>query len=151
LSGNYLLINQHVAPAFRFSPAQLDRMIDTFTRRRDLLAPLFPWDDPNFGVDEQWARFYPYTAEVQSGKQVRLQVILRNHSARAQEFRVTPRAPAGWSTAPGPIRATVPARQERAIEIPVTAGSPGLGIVTAGVAFGAWELRDWTEAMITSR
>jgi glyoxylase-like metal-dependent hydrolase (beta-lactamase superfamily II) len=151
MTGDYLLINQHVAPAFRFSPAQVDRMIDTFTRRRDLLAALFPWDDPNFGIDEQWARFYPYTAEVEVGKPVRLQVVLRNHSARAQEFRVTPRVPAGWSTPGAALRVTVPARQERAVEVPVTAGAAGLGIVTAGVAFGAWELPDWTEAMVTAR
>jgi len=39
----------------------------TFTQRRELVAELVPWDDPNFGVDEQWARFYPYTAEVPAG------------------------------------------------------------------------------------
>ena len=151
LTGDYLLINQHVAPAFRFSPAQLDRMIHTFTLRRDLMAALFPWDDPNFGVDEQWARFYPYTAEARVGQPVRLRVVLRNHSPKAQQFRVTPRAPAGWSAAPGALRVTVPARQEGAVEIQVTPGTAGLGIVTAGVAFGAWDLQDWTEAVITAK
>ena len=32
MTGDYLLINQHVAPAFRFSPAQLDFMIDDVRR-----------------------------------------------------------------------------------------------------------------------
>ena len=65
--GDYFIINQHVPPAFRFSPREIGRMADNFRKRRDLLAALFPWDDPNFGVDEQWARFYPYAAEAAAG------------------------------------------------------------------------------------
>ena len=126
-------------------------MTDTFLRRRDLVAALFPWDDPNFGVDEQWARFYPYTTEVEVGRTVKLQVILRNHSASAQEFRVTPRAPSGWTVPAGPLRVTIAPRQERAVDIEVKPAAAGLGIVTAGVAFGAWDLREWTESMVTAR
>jgi hypothetical protein len=44
----------------------------------------------------EWARFYPYTAEVAAGGGVELKVMVRNHSAAPREFRVTPRAPAGW-------------------------------------------------------
>ena len=151
LTGEYLLINQHVNPAFRFSPAQLDLMIQTFTARRALMADLFPWDDPNFGLDEEWARFYPYTSEIAAGGRAELQVIVRNHSARPQEFRVTPHVPAGWSAPKGPLRVTVPPRQERAVSIPVNAGSAALKIVTADVAFGPWDLREWTEAMVTAK
>jgi glyoxylase-like metal-dependent hydrolase (beta-lactamase superfamily II) len=150
-TGDYLLINQHVAPAFRFSGEQIDFMIKTFSRRRELIAALAPWSDPNFGVDEEWARFYPYTAEVAAGGRVELKVMIRNHSPTAQEFRVTPRAPSGWSVPRGPLRVTVPARQERAVSFPVTAGAAGLGIVTAGVAFGSWELHEWMEAMVTAK
>jgi len=151
LTGDYLLINQHVPPAFRFSVEQLDFMISTFSKRRDLLADLFPWSDPNFGVDEQWARFYPYTAEVAAGGRVELEVILRNHASAAQEFRVTSHVPAGWRAPDGPLRVSVPARGERSVHVPVTAAGPGLGIVTADIAFGAWDLREWTEAMVTAK
>jgi hypothetical protein len=151
MTGDYLLINQHVLPAFRFSDRQLDRMTETFTRRRDLLASLFPWDDPNFGVDEQWARFYPYTAEVEAGKPVTLHMVIRNHSSRPQEFRVRPHVPAGWITSRAELRLTVLPRREGALDIPVTPAASGLGIVTADVAFGAWDLRHWTEAMVTAR
>ena len=124
-------------------------MIQTFEKRRDLLSPLFPWDDPNFGVDEEWARFYPYTAEVAPGGRVQLKVILRNHSPSVQEFRVTPHVPAGWKAPRGPLRVSAGPRQERVVTIPITAGAPGLRIVTADVAFGSWDLREWTEAMVT--
>jgi hypothetical protein len=151
IPGDYLLINQHVAPAFWFSPSQVDFMISTFEKRRGLLAALFPWDDPNFGVDEQWARFYPYTTEVAAGGQVELEVIVRNHSPEAREFRVTPHAPAGWTVPGSVLRVSVPARAQRSVSIPVTAGGSGLGIVTADVAFGDWDFREWTEAMVTAK
>ena len=150
-TGDYLLINEHVAPVFRFSPGQLDLMSATFTKRRGLIAALVPWDDANYGVDEEWARFYPYTAETVAGGRVELKVMLRNHSAEAAEFRVTPHAPAGWSVPPGTLRMKVPARQERAVSFPITAGTAGLGVVTADVAFDGWELREWTEAMVTAK
>ena len=63
-----------------FFSGQLDFMIETFSRRRTLIAALVPWSDPNFGVDEQWARFYPYTAEVAAGGRVELKVMVRNHA-----------------------------------------------------------------------
>jgi len=146
---DYLLINQHVPPAFRFSPRQIAFMTETFEKRRALLSELFPWTDPNFGVDEQWARFYPYTAEADPGGNVQLKVILRNHSASRQEFRITPHVPAGWKTTEGPLRVSVAPRQEGFATIPITVGAVGLKIVTADVAFGPWDLREWTEAMVT--
>ena len=149
MTGDYLLINEHVPPAFRFSPKQLDVMLETFEKRRNLLAELFPWSDPNFGTDEQWARFYPYAAETAAGSSVELQVILRNHSASEQEFRVTPHVPVGWKTEHRPLRVSIGPRQERSVRIPVKVGTSGLKIVTADVAFGEWEFREWAEAMVT--
>ncbi|MBZ5564903.1 MAG: hypothetical protein LAP13_21090 [Acidobacteriia bacterium] len=148
LTGDYLLINQHNAPAFRFSSAQLDFMVSTFTKRRELMAALFPWDDPNFGMDEQWARFYPYTAEVAAGGRINLAVIIQNHSAERRQFRVTPHTPKGWGAPTGPLQISVPGRGQRSVPVPVTVGAPGLGIVTADVAFGDWDMREWTEAMM---
>jgi glyoxylase-like metal-dependent hydrolase (beta-lactamase superfamily II) len=149
MTGDYLLINEHVPPAFRFSPRQIDFMIQTFEKRRQLLSPLFPFDDPNFGVDEEWARFYPYTAEAAAGGRVDMKVILRNHSSSQQEFRVTPHVPPGWKAPRGPLRVSVGPRQERSVNVPITVGSAGLKIVTADVAFGPWDMREWSEAMVT--
>ena len=149
MTGDYLLINQHVQPAFHFSSQQIDFMIATFEQRRKLLSELFPWDDPNYGVDEQWARFYPYTVEVAAGGRVELKVILRNHSASRQEFRVKPHVAAGWKAATGPLRVSVGPHEEGSVSIPVTVSAAGLNIVTADVAFGPWDLREWTEAMVT--
>ncbi|HKW98371.1 MAG TPA: hypothetical protein VJN43_11615 [Bryobacteraceae bacterium] len=151
VQGNYLLINQHVPPAFRFSPQQIRFMMDTVNDRRKIFANLFPWDDPNFGVDEQWARFYPYTAEVALGGRLELKVILRNHSPVRHEFRITPHVPHGWHTEPGPFVVSLNPREEGSVTIPVTAGTAGLKIITADVAFGNWDLREWIEAMVTAK
>lgn len=149
MTGDYVLINQHVPPAFRFSPKQIDFMIETFENRRKLLADLFPWDDPNFGMDEEWARFYPYTTDVKAGGRLQLKVILRNHSKSRQEFHITPHVPAGWQVARDPVVVAVGPRQENSVNISLTAGNAGDGVVTADVAFGPWDLREWTEAIVT--
>jgi glyoxylase-like metal-dependent hydrolase (beta-lactamase superfamily II) len=149
MSGDYLLINEHVPPAFRFSPKLLEFMIETFMGRGKLFTDLVPWDDPNFGLDDQWARFYPYTAEAPSGGRVELKVILRNHSASEQEFRVTPHVPPDWKTGRGPVVVSVAPRQERSVSIPIAVGTSGLKIITADVVFGARDLREWIEAMVT--
>jgi hypothetical protein len=146
-----MLINQHVGPAFRFSEKQIEQMLGNLEGRRRLLRDLFPWDDPNFGLDEQWVRFCPYQAETQGGKAIELQVEVLNHSARSQEFRITPRAPAGWRLTTVPLRVLTPAREERAVRFSVTppANASGLAIITADVAFDQWDLREWTEAMVS--
>jgi glyoxylase-like metal-dependent hydrolase (beta-lactamase superfamily II) len=151
MSGDYLLVNQHVAPAFRFSLRQIDLMIENLESRRKLIAALVPWDDPNFGLDEQWVRFYPYTAKAAAGSEVQLQLVLRNHSSSEQEFRVTLHAPKGLETPTGPLHEVVPARQERSVNVPIKVTSHGMKLVTADVAFGPWDLREWVEALVTGR
>lgn len=45
----------------------------------------------------------------------------------------------------------MPARQQRALRFSVTppAGAFGLAIITADVAFDQWDLREWTEALVS--
>jgi glyoxylase-like metal-dependent hydrolase (beta-lactamase superfamily II) len=146
-----LLINQHVGPAFRFREKQIEQMLGNLEHRRRLLRDLFAWDDPNFGLDEQWARFYPYQAETQAGKAIELQVAVLNHSARSREFRITPRAPAGWRLTAVPLRVLTPAGEERTVRFSVTppADASGIAIITADVAFDKWDLREWIEAIVS--
>ncbi|MBM4093297.1 MAG: hypothetical protein FJ276_28380, partial [Planctomycetes bacterium] len=148
-----LLINQHVGPAFRFSGRQRDAMLDTLRERTRLLQELLPWDDPNFGIDEGWARFYPYATEVRPGESVRLSLRLQNHSPKEQTFAVKPRLPAGWTlTAVDPALIGIPPREERAVELAfaVPANAPaGIRLVTADISWDDWDLREWTEAMVT--
>ena len=65
-----------------------------------LLRDLFPWDDADFGIDEQWARIYPYGQEVQPERWTPLAVKLLNHSKTSNTFVVTMNAPAGFEIEP---------------------------------------------------
>ncbi|MBM3884165.1 MAG: MBL fold metallo-hydrolase [Verrucomicrobia bacterium] len=148
-----LLINQHLQPTFRFSAAQLDHMQTVLEQRVALLGALFPWDDPNYGLDEGWARFYPYAAAARAGETLELELRLWNHSPRERLFRPHLQLPAGWSltsASPNPIR--VSRRQEGVVQlrltVPVTA-KPGRHILTTDLQTEGWHLREWTEAMIT--
>ena len=148
-----LLINEHVSPTFRFSVRQLDEMRDVLKKRRGLLQALLPWDDPNFGLDEGWARFHPYAPKVCPGETARLSLRVRNHSPTKQTFMIKPHLPAGWTLSSAvPIAIPVPAREEGAVElvfvVPEDARS-GILLLTADLSWGDWELREWAEAMVT--
>jgi hypothetical protein len=148
-----MLINQHVDPAFRFSGQQIDHMISVLQQRIELMRSLFPWDDPNIGIDEGWARFHPYACTVRPSAEVKFSLRIMNHSPVERTFEVQPHLPPGWtlqSLAPAPIR--IPAQQEGAVEMTVAvpdAAPVGTQILTVDLRWGDWELREWTEAMVT--
>ncbi len=148
-----LLINQHVGPAFRFSGQQLDYMIDVLKQRSELLQKLLPWDDPNYGIDEGWVRFYPYAQSVQASETIKLSLRIMNHSPVEQTFEVKPNLPHGWtlcSLSPSQIR--IPPLEEGAVEINVAVPAEartGVHILTADLRWGDWHVRQWTEAMVT--
>lgn len=149
LGGEYWLINQHVAPMFRFDAAQLERMRDELGKRARLLAELTPLPDANYAVDEGWARFHPYAVKARRGRTVDLELRLENHTAARQEFRLRWNAPAGWRVARGEERITVPAKSTGAAKVTLAAESPGeVAVLTADVAFAGFDLRRWTEALL---
>jgi glyoxylase-like metal-dependent hydrolase (beta-lactamase superfamily II) len=146
------LVNQHVPPAFRFSPVQLDRMEGSLRERMELVRELSPWDDPNYALDEGWARIRPYEAAVEPGATLRGSVVVTNHSPEARAFRARLQLPSGWSRLGpewGAVR--VPPRQEGVVpfEVRVPAdASPGLRVLAADIDSGEWALRHWTEMLV---
>lgn len=150
LPADCLILNQHVEPAFRFSPAQLSQMRQALRARLPLLADLFPFDDPNYGLDESWAVLHPYWRSVPPGQSTPLAVRIINHSPRPRTFRATIHAPAGFRvTGVGPL--SLPARAEGVL--PLTVQLPadarvGPHLVVADFAWEGGELREWTEAVL---
>ncbi len=146
-------VNQHVEPMWRFTPAQLDYMERSLDRRAAVLAGLFPFDDANYGIDEQWTRYYPYGLTLKPGESFESRVVIRNHSPRGREFTVRPHAPAGWKIDGGPLRAAIPARGEGHVTVRGVAPADftGTALLTADVAFGEWDLREWIEALLEIR
>jgi hypothetical protein len=124
-------------------------MKKNFAERARLFAALFPWDDPNYGLDEQWLRLYPYSAEVKAGQPFDLEAIVLNHSPARRRFRVTLSAPPGWRV-DGALTLEAGARQEKSgrLRVRPAAGATGVHIVTADVASKEMDLREWAEALI---
>lgn len=149
LGGAYWVINQHVAPMFRFNAEQYARMRAELAKRRELLAALTPLPDENYAVDEQWARFYPYAATAKEGEPLELELQVENHTAKPQEFRVQWNAPEGWRVVEGQRQARVGPNQTGVLKLRLRAESgAGAGILTADIAFAGFELHRWSEAML---
>jgi len=146
-----LLINQHVVPTFSFSAAQLDHMTETLTKRKTLLSELFPWDEPNYGIDERWIRFYPYGSKAGPGQTVQVSVKLFNHSGVAHTFAVSLNLPPGLDASRKSASVTVAPRTEQTVEFELHTGTsapPGVYVLTANVESEQWNLPYWTEAIV---
>jgi glyoxylase-like metal-dependent hydrolase (beta-lactamase superfamily II) len=146
-----LLINQHVLEPSRFDAEQIAHMEQALMRRVDLLRELFPWDAPNYGIDEQWARIHPYGQETQAGRWIDLAVRLFNHSDVESTFAVTLNVPDGFEVEP--VRSSIAAGPRQEVQIgfrikvgPLPAGS--ICVVTADIQTGRWDLRHWCEGLL---
>ncbi len=148
---DYLLVNQHVVETFRFSKPQLEHMTEVLAKRIEILADLFPWDEPNYGIDERWARIHPYSQKARSGQNIEITVKILNHSSSARKFTVKPNVPEGFSLKPEMVAKSIEPRKESEIRFTITvpAGiSKSLHIVTCDIGFDKWDLRHWCESML---
>ena len=146
-----LLINEHVVEPFRFDADQLEYLKKTWSERRQLLRDLLPWDDPDYGVDEQWARIYPYGQEIQTQHWAPLAVKLLNHSDGLRAFTVTVHVPSGLEVEPHQAAVTVPPGQEAEAQFRVrglTGPADAVRVVTADIQAGSWDLRQWCEGLL---
>jgi len=145
------LLNQHVEPMFRFTPRQMETMRTQLDRRIGALRDLAPWPDPNYAIDEGWARLYPYGSTLGPRERVTLSLKILNHSPRPETYRVEWHTPPGLRLVKSDGRATIAARKEGAVSAVFEGSAEGLHMVTADVEFGGRTLREWTEAMVRVR
>ena len=111
---------------------------------------MFPWDDPNYGIDEQWAVFYPYGTTLEQQQSVELKVRITNHSPVKRTFKITPRTNGGTQLLDYDKTLTLEPRQTGEARVRVQAsGKPGNYLVTADIQSSGMEFRDWIEALIT--
>ena len=150
--GEVYLMNEHVPYIFTYTPKQLDYLEERYRERVKMLAKLCPWDDPNYGIDEQWAWYYPYGAETQPGKVVDFEFRLYNHSPKDRLFTIEPKFPEGFSRVGGKRRIKVAAGKQAVLPIKVQVSNgvrSGDHIITADVTSDGIKLRDWSEAIVT--
>ena len=117
------------------------------------VTELVPWEDPNFGVDEQWSRLPPYGQDVKPGSEFDLSAVVFQHLSEAETFRFRPNLPAGWECVPAYAELHVDSLQEDRIRFRVQASSHASGpsVVTADVSFRDHDLRQWIEAIVDVR
>ncbi len=150
LEGEYWLVNQHIDEVFRYDKGQLEMMRQALNDKKSVIGELVPWEDPNFGVDEQWSRFYPYGLRVRQGMDLDLYAFILNHLPEPQTFRVRPNVPPGWTCLPENAEVYVQPLEEGRIRFRVTPGphASGLTLITGDVSFRDHDLRRWIEAMV---
>ncbi|HYM12348.1 MAG TPA: MBL fold metallo-hydrolase [Bryobacterales bacterium] len=144
-----LLIAAHWGPV-PISPDYIRRAQDLFAEREKLFARLFPYDNPNFGLDPCWIRAYPYRQRALPGDRVSLEARIFNHSSRPKPASVELRVPEGWAPA-GPARATIPPRTEGRLRFE-TAAPASLSrrrhLLTLAVTFDDIRCGEFAEAIV---
>ena len=146
----FWLVNEHIQYVFSFTDDELDYLETRYRERISIMRELFPWDDPNYGVDEQWAVMYPHGTTVASGASVKLQLRLLNHSPTARVFQVRFNPPKGMSLNHASAEVSIAARQAGVVEVIATApNEPGDFVITADIASKGMMFRDWCEGVVT--
>jgi hypothetical protein len=142
------LMNQHVSQVFTFSRQELDYLERRYRGRIALLRELFPWDDPNYGVDEQWAVIYPRGAGLRRGETGDFELRITNHSPRRRRFAVTLHA-RNLAFSERELTLVLPARQSGAVKFCVRAeGEKGHDLITADIRSEGMEFCEWVEASV---
>jgi glyoxylase-like metal-dependent hydrolase (beta-lactamase superfamily II) len=154
LPGHVLLANQHVSPLFSFSPVQLKRITKTLLERERILLDLMPWNNVNFGLDEQWFCIYPYGIKLTPGGKETMTLKIFNHSDSSQLFKIKLNVPRNFSVDKAEFEYSVPAGKigELTFQISAEGGiDKAISLLTADISFDRWQLREWTEAIIEKK
>ncbi|MHB9024981.1 MAG: MBL fold metallo-hydrolase [Armatimonadota bacterium] len=91
-----LIFNAHVDDAFSFTPEEIRFMRENLTAREELYGGLFPWDHPNFGMDDFWVRCHPYEQVARRGDTVTVDVVITNHSKDDRPVTCRAMTPLDW-------------------------------------------------------
>ena len=146
------IFNCHVDPAFDFTDAEIQCMLDTLAEREKCYIALFPWDHANYGMDEHWVRCYPYEQEVALGKTAQLRVEITNHSSEPRTAIAQPILPSAWDMELSPLETTIPPRSDGHIDfsVPIPMCRDTLGeriIVPVNITYDARPLGQFREAI----
>ena len=145
------LINQHVEPTFRYTPAQMERMRGELLKRIAILRELSPWPDLNFTIDESWAAIRPYGVDTTPGKRVKVELHILNHSPQTEDYRIHWNTPLGLRLIESAQILTVASHKEGAAAAVFVVESSGLHVPTADISTPHYSLRRWTESLIYAK
>jgi len=144
-----MIVNQHVEAPFVFREAHLGFMERKLREREKLLRDLLPWDDPGFGLDPYWVRFFPYEQRVPAGGTGETAVVVTNHSCIPLEIEVELHIPADWWCQKQKQQLVVPAKGEGTAGFRfVTGDEPGLRVTGASVTTGGQRYSEITQGLV---
>jgi glyoxylase-like metal-dependent hydrolase (beta-lactamase superfamily II) len=144
-----LLMAAHWGPE-PVSEEYLRKTLQLLEERRELISPLFPWDDCNFGLDPYWIRTYPYRQKIFRGQMVSLEARIYNHSDRPRSAFAELRTPAGWELGKGGSVVIEP-HQEGKIRLTAKASQNPphhREVIGFAVRFGGQDLGEVCEAIV---
>ena len=145
------IFNCHVGPAFDFTLEELNFMRENLAQREKIYGKLFPWDSPNYGMDEHWVMCYPYEQEASVGEKVNLWVKITNHSESRKQALCKPILPKSWDMEVNAKSAWIPAKSEGSIKFSFTIpknASSGRKIIPIDVIYQDRQLIQFREAII---
>jgi glyoxylase-like metal-dependent hydrolase (beta-lactamase superfamily II) len=148
LGPDVLLVNQHVEGAFVFSKAEVEEMRRNLDERRRLFTDLLDWEDPDFGLDPNWARLEPY---YQRSRAVRIEweAVIENHARTPRRFRVELRCPREWSATKPSAELTVAGRSSGRCTLSAEPGSAsGRWVVGLAVRMDRRDLGEIAEGVV---
>ena len=98
-----MLVASHWGPQ-PYSDEYMEKGLKLLEERRALFSRMFPWDDPNFGLDPSWIRAYPYRQFILPGQLVTIEARVYNHGGSPRQASAELRAPrAGEYKRPAPL------------------------------------------------
>ena len=146
------IFNCHVSDAFTFTPEEIQFMRKNLDEREKLFGELVPWDHANYGMDASWVRCHPYTQKVEPGDEVRLEVVITNHSTSPNTASCRAALPKDFGGGPPSwVKAEVLPKAEK--DLPVVFGIPsdaesGRYVIPIDVEYGTWHLPQFAEAIV---
>ncbi|MFO1063882.1 MAG: MBL fold metallo-hydrolase [Pirellulales bacterium] len=151
------LVNEHIPFVFQFTAAELKQMTERYEARTRILQELFPWDSPDYGLDEQWAAFYPYEAKIEKQeadtslpKTLSWSVRVNNHSPAPRLFTVRLRMPKGFDSTEANKQIKIEAGGVADLPFELTCNAEaGVHVITADILSEGMEFHDFIEGLVT--
>jgi glyoxylase-like metal-dependent hydrolase (beta-lactamase superfamily II) len=144
-----MLVASHWGPV-PYSEEYMMKGLKLFEERRVLFSRIFPWDDPNFGLDPSWIRAYPYRQFILPGQLVTIEARVYNHGGSPRQASAQLRAPSGWRIHSA-ASVTIPPHTEGKIRLTAVAPSNPLRrreVLGLAVHFGNRNLGEAAEAIV---
>ncbi len=149
------MFNCHINDAFTFTPEQCRFMRANLREREKLFGELVPWDDANYGMDEPWARCFPYEQKAEKGKPFELRVVVTNHSSERNTAACRAVLPRAWSGGRSKdtawAKTDIPAKKDGEVLLELRVpddAPPGRHVIPVDLRYGPWDLPQFTEGVV---